>query len=274
MATDRLALGSYLRERRARLDPARLGLPLTRRRTPGLRREEVAQRANVSATWYTWLEQGRGGAPSADVLDRIARALSLGAAEREHLFLLAQHRPPAASYEPVAAISPQLQAVLDSLTHSPALIRNSTWDALAWNRAARAVLGDFAAVPVEQRNILRRLFVTPRPAHLPDWEGVARFAVAAFRADTARAGATREAEALAEELRQTDPDFAAIWDDHDVRRHGEATKVISDPIRGDLTLHYAAFGVDAQPDLTLIIYTPAADADRAQIARLMAQLAD
>ncbi len=92
--TDGNPLGTYLKDRRAKLDPAAFGLPSTRRRTPGLRREEVAQRAHVSATWYTWLEQGRGGAPSADVLDRLARALALKEVEREHLYLLAQGRPP------------------------------------------------------------------------------------------------------------------------------------------------------------------------------------
>src|SRR6204780_3226832 len=93
------ALGAYLKDRRTKLDPAALGYPLSRRRTAGLRREEVAQRANISATWYTWLEQGRGGAPSADVLDRIARALMLMEVEREHLFLLALGRPPEGRYQ-------------------------------------------------------------------------------------------------------------------------------------------------------------------------------
>src|ERR1700735_2275256 len=91
-------LGTYLQDRRARLDPASFGFPLKRRRTPGLRREEVAQRAHVSATWYTWLEQGRGGAPSADVLDRIARAMMLTDAEREHLFLLGSAGRPEAAF--------------------------------------------------------------------------------------------------------------------------------------------------------------------------------
>src|SRR5690242_20937272 len=103
------ALGTYLKDRRAKLDPATFGFTLTRRRTPGLRREEVAQRANVSATWYTWLEQGRGGSPSADVLDRIARALLLTDIEREHLFLLALGRPPEVEYRASEGVSPRLQ---------------------------------------------------------------------------------------------------------------------------------------------------------------------
>jgi len=107
-------LGTYLRDRRAKLDPAALGFPVTRRRTPGLRREEVAQRAHVSATWYTWLEQGRGGSPSAEVLDRIARALMLTNVEREHLFLIALGHPPEVRYQAEEGISPRIQRVLDA----------------------------------------------------------------------------------------------------------------------------------------------------------------
>src|SRR5579862_7463785 len=129
-------LGTYLKDRRTRLDPAAFGLPMSRRRTPGLRREEVAQRANVSATWYTWLEQGRGGAPSAEVLERIARALMLTDAEREHLFLIGLGRPPEVRYHGVEGVTPRLQRVLDSLELSPAVVKTSTWDVVAWNRAA------------------------------------------------------------------------------------------------------------------------------------------
>src|SRR6185436_15675513 len=113
-------LGAYLKDRRARLDPLALGFTSTRRRTPGLRREEVAQRANVSATWYTWLEQGRGGAPSPDALERISRALLLTNVEREHLFLLALGRPPQVHYQVTDGVTPRLQRVLDSFEFSPA----------------------------------------------------------------------------------------------------------------------------------------------------------
>src|SRR5579871_4165038 len=117
--------GTYLKDRRARLDPASFGFSMQRRRTPGLRREEVAQRANISPTWYTWLEQGRGGAPSADVLDRIARALMLTEVEREHLFLLGLGRPPEARFRPDHGVTPRLQRVLDALDPCPALIRTA-----------------------------------------------------------------------------------------------------------------------------------------------------
>ena len=134
--------GLYLRDRRERLDPAALGFPLARRRTPGLRREEVASRAGMSATWYTWLEQGRGGAPSTDVLDRISGALMLTEVEREHLYLLALGRSPEVRFREIGGVTPRLQRVLDSLPLSPALIKTATWDVVGWNRAAAAALTD------------------------------------------------------------------------------------------------------------------------------------
>src|ERR1700749_66797 len=174
--TDEKSLGAYLRDRRAKLDPAAFGLPLKRRRTPGLRREEVAQRANVSATWYTWLEQGRGGAPSADVLDRIARALLLTDVEREHVFLLGLGRPPEVRYRKSEGVTPRLQRVLDAMNPSPALIRTAIWDVAGWNRAATVMLMDYGALPPDQRNILRHIFLNPRARAVQyDWESVARF---------------------------------------------------------------------------------------------------
>src|SRR5690348_3092006 len=154
--------GTYLRDRRAKLDPAAFGFSPERRRTPGLRREEVAQRANISPTWYTWLEQGRGGAPSADVLDRIARALMLTDVEREHLFLLGLGRPPEARYRRDEGVTPRLERVLGALEPTPALIRTATWDVVAWNRAASVLLTDYAAIPPEERNALRLIFLDPR----------------------------------------------------------------------------------------------------------------
>src|ERR1700677_824136 len=148
-------LGTYHKERRMRLDPAAFGLPTARRRTPGLRREEVAQRAFISPTWYTWLEQGRGGAPSSDVLNRIAGALMLTDLEREHLFLLGLGRPPEVQFRKSEGVTPRLQRVLDALDPSPALIRTAIWDVVAWNRAATALLLDYGALPPEKRNILR-----------------------------------------------------------------------------------------------------------------------
>ena len=264
-------LGIWLKDRRARLDPAAFGIAPERRRTPGLRREEVAQRANVSTTWYTWLEQGRGGAPSVEVLERLAHALTLNTVEREHLFLLAQHRPPVLRYQ-TPVVSAQLQAVLDALPYSPAFIKNSMWDILAWNNAALKVLGDYSQIPAEQRNLLRMLFSGEKLyQHIADWPAVARFIVATFRADTARAGTSARADLLVAELTALNPEFAALWQENDVRNHGAGIKQINSPTMGMIHLHYSAFAVDGQPDLSMVVYTPCSTEDQERISALMAR---
>ncbi len=264
-------LGDYLRNRRTKLDPASFGFAVGRRRTSGLRREEVAQRANISATWYTWLEQGRGGRPSADVLDRIARALTLTVVEREHLFLIGLGRSPEIRYRGGDAITPRLQRLLDTLVYCPAIVRTATWDVVAWNRAAAAVLTDYGALPPDQRNVLRMIFCDSRVrAVQPEWEAVARFVVAAFRIDAARAGADREIVPLVEELCRTSPEFASMWRDNDVQTHGDGVKHLRHPQVGLLALEYSAFAVDGRPDLSLIVYNPATSADQGLIETLVA----
>jgi transcriptional regulator with XRE-family HTH domain len=263
-------LGAYLKDRRARLDPAAFGFTSSRRRTPGLRREEVASRANVSTTWYTWLEQGRGGAPSAEVLDRIARALMLTEVEREHLFLLGLGRAPDVQYRGADSISPRLQRLLDTLEVAPALIRTAIWDVVAWNKAATLVLADYGAMEAAGRNIIRLMFGSDHVrAAQPDWESVARFVVASFRADATRAGATGQVKALVEEMCAKSADFARMWRDHDVRHHGEGTKFIKHKKAGLIGLEYSAFAVDARPDLTLVVYNPATAKDADKIRRLL-----
>ncbi len=266
-------LGTYLRDRRTKLDPAALGFPAERRRTLGLRREEVAQRANISPTWYTWLEQGRGGAPSGDVLDRIARALMLTDVEREHLFLLGLGRLPEARYRKNDGVTPRLQRVLDALDPCPALIRTAIWDVVAWNRAATVMLIDYGSLPPDQRNILRFIFLDPGARRAQyDWESVARFALGAFRVDAARAGAAAEVESLVEELCRLSPQFRAMWRENDVRGavHGEAVKHIRHPALGPLAFEYSAFAVDGRPDLAMVVYNPATPEDAERIKSLLA----
>jgi len=265
-------LGTYLKARRAKLDPAALGLPLERRRTPGLRREEVAQRAHVSVTWYTWLEQGRGGAPSPDALGRIAGALQLDRVEREHLFLLALGHLPEVRFQPAGDVTPRLQRVLDALESSPAMIKTTTWDVVAWNRAAAAVLTDYGALAPEQRNVLRLMFRDPRVrAAQHDWESVARAVVAVFRADVARAGAgaSESVQALVDELERQSPEFAAMWRDSDVRHFGEGRKLLIHPQAGEIALEYSSFAVDGRPDLGMMVYNPATPADAARVLELI-----
>jgi transcriptional regulator with XRE-family HTH domain len=263
-------LGDYLKQRRAKLDPAAFGFAPGRRRTPGLRREEVAHRAHISPTWYTWLEQGRGGAPSAGVLDRIARALMLTDVEREHLFLLGLGRPPEVRYRKDEGVTPRLQHVLDALEPCPALIRTAIWDVVAWNRAATVMLTDYGSLPPEQRNILRFIFLDPRVrAAQYDWESVARFVVGAFRVDAARAGAAAEVEPLVDELCRLSPEFKAMWRDNDVRSHGEGVKHIRHPIVGPIAFEYSAFAVDGRPDLSMVVYNPETPADAEKIGSLI-----
>lgn len=268
-ATDN-ALGDYLRDRRTRLDPAAFGFPQQRRRTLGLRREEVAQRANISATWYTCLEQGRGGAPSADVLDRIAQALLLTDVEREHLFLIGLGRPPDVRYKKSEGVTPRLQRVLDALEPSPALIRTAIWDVVAWNRAATVMLSDYASLPVERRNILRSFFLDPKVRGTQDeWERVARFIVGAFRIDAARSGAISEVGPLVAEICEGSADFKRMWEDNDVQApHGDGVKQMRHPVLGPLAFEYSAFVVDGRTDLTMVVYNPMHADDLARIAAL------
>jgi transcriptional regulator with XRE-family HTH domain len=269
--TTRNLLGTYLKDRRAKLDPAAFRLAPERRRTPGLRREEVAQRANISPTWYTWLEQGRGGAASADVLDRISRALMLTDVEREHLFLLGLGRPPEARYRKNDGVTPRLQRVLDALDPSPAIIRTAIWDVVAWNRAATVMLIDYGSLPPDQRNILRYVFLDARARGAQyDWESVARFALGAFRVDAARAGAAAEVESLVEDLCRLSPEFRAMWRENDVSSgHHEAVKHIKHPVLGPLAFEYSAFAVDGRPDLSMVVYNPATPEDGERIKSLL-----
>lgn len=261
MASDN-PLGDFLRDRRGRLDPKTFGFTAGRRRTPGLRREEVAQRADISPTWYTWLEQGRGGAPSADVLDRIAEALLLTDLEREHLYLLGLGRTPEPTYRPVEGVSPRLQRVLDAMEICPALIRTAIWDVIAWNRAAAAVLTDYAALPPEGRNVLRLVFCDPRVrAAQGDWEGVARLLVSAFRADVTRIGAADRVRPFVEEMCRASPDFAAMWRDNAVGGHSGGIKYLSRPGVGSIALEFSAFAVDGRPDLAMMVFVPLEPAD-------------
>jgi transcriptional regulator with XRE-family HTH domain len=217
-------------------------------------------RANVSVAWYTWLEQGRGGLPSNEVLERLARALELDDAGREMLFLLAQQRPPA------------LQRVLDGMPNSPAIVKTPTWDVLAWNAAAAAVLTDYAALPVRDRNLLRLLFGRRvPPAAREDWLDSARLAVGVFRIDVARGGGDTEAAALAAELQATSPEFRELWAENEVRSHWVGTKRLQHSLAGTLTLEYSGFSVGGEGGLSMIVFTPATLADARAIETLVSR---
>lgn len=265
MQTAMQSLGDFLRARRLRLDPAAFGFMAGRRRTPGLRREEVAQLASISPAWYTWLEQGRGGAPSREVLNRIASGLRLTSPEREHLFILAFGHPPETRFTLSAAITPRLQRVLNAFS-IPAIVKTVTWDVVAWNRAAACVLTDYSRLPAAERNVMRRLFTDPqvrRAQH--DWQAMARLVVNAFRADVARAGKSPETDSLIAELSRQSPEFDAWWRSNDVASHGEGAKRIYHPQAGAIDLEFSAFSVEGRPDLAMLVFNPATEESRQKI---------
>jgi transcriptional regulator with XRE-family HTH domain len=250
-------LGRFLQDRRAKLDPASFGFRSSRRRTPGLRREEVAQRANISSAWYVCLEQGRGGAPSADVLDNLAKALLLTDAEREHLFLIGLGRAPESRYKRHDGIEPRLQRVLDKLSPAPAFIKTATWDVVAWNEAATVIWPNMGENAGYGRNTLRMVFLDPDAQTLYfDWEAVARLAVAGFRADVARAGAMAEVTAMVDELSRSSPAFKAMWQDNDVSDGAHAVKDLRHPVLGKISFEASTFGVDGRQDLTMMVFLP------------------
>ena len=264
------ALGRFLQDRRAKLDPASFGFSSTRRRTPGLRREEVAQRANISSAWYVCLEQGRGGAPSADVLDNLAKALLLTDAEREHLFLIGLGRAPESRYRHPEDIEPRLQRLLDQLSPAPAFIKTATWDVAAWNQAATVLWPNLGQIAANQRNTLRLVFLDPHARALYyDWEAVARTSVAAFRADVARAGAMAEVAALIDELSHCSPAFKAMWQDNDVSDSAHAVKNLRHPVLGTIGFECSTFGVDGRQDLTMVVFLPASSDVAERITRLL-----
>jgi hypothetical protein len=190
--------------------------------------------------------------------------------EREHLFLLGLGRPPDVRYQTSEGVTPRLQRVLDALEFSPAVVSTVTWDIVAWNRAAAAVLTDYSALAPEQRNVLRLIFCDPRVrAAQLDWEAVARFVVGAFRADAARAGAAAEVAALVDELCRLSPEFEAMWRDNDVRGYGGGVKHLRHPIAGPIAFEYSAFAVDGRPDLRMVVYNPATVADAERIRSLI-----
>ncbi len=258
-------LGKYLRDKRTKADPSTLGLSLGRRRTPGLRREEVAQRANISTAWYISLEQGRGGSPSADLLDRLAQALLLTDLEREHLFLIGLGRAPTLRYEETEEVEPRLQVILDSLSPSPALVKTAKWDVVAWNQAWATFVPGYATLSPQQRNMLRFCFLNPLARDVfNDWECFARYAVAVFRAESARAGALERVAALVDELLRLSPAFHEMWGDQEVLATKGATKRLRHPVLGVMPFESSTFAIDGRQDLILVVSSPvlASDAER------------
>ncbi len=247
-----------------------VGLPPgLRRRTPGLRREEVAQLANIGTSWYVWLEQGRDVHPSAQVLESIAQALRLTPNERRHLFLLAgQPLPPPPVSPAEENISPALQCVLDELNPAPAYVLGRRYDFLAWNKAAASLFAISDDASPYPRNMVWRLFTHPAMKERPNWEMVARATLAEFRTASARYPGDRWFEELIEDLKRVSPEFCRWWPHHEVRPALDGHKAIVHPTLGQLEFEHFTLQILNNPDIRLMIYSPNA-ATRTALERLL-----
>jgi transcriptional regulator with XRE-family HTH domain len=250
-------LADFLRTRREALRPEDVGLPGGgRRRTPGLRREEVAQLAGVGTTWYTWLEQARDVRASASVLQALAGALDLTPAERAHLILLGRGEQIAPEKTPRETLEPTIKRLVQNLGPNPACILGRRWDFLAWNHAHSVVFGDPAELPDGRRNLIWSVFMDPARRKLhTDWERGSRSAVARFRADSARHVGDPDFEDLISALREGSPEFREWWGLHEVARSGVGRKVLRHPVVGKLVFEHAVFRLEEATDRRLILYS-------------------
>lgn len=251
----RRELGDFLRARRGRLSPESVGLPRRRgRRTPGLRREEVAELAGIGVDWYIRLEQGRPVTPSSATVDALAGALRLSEPERQHLRALAGgggHRP----FQPETA-PPALLRLLQSLPQ-PAYVTGRRRDLVAWNAAAAEVLG-FDLLAEGDRNILVAMLTHPWSRRLfgPDWAGEAQRMVAQFRVTHDLSAGDPAFLALLRRLREGCPEFDGWWERHDVRHPASGIKTLRHPDKGVIAFQHASFQFNDDPGLKLVVYTP------------------
>ena len=257
-------LREFLMSRRARVSPAEAGLPDggARRRTPGLRREEVAVLAGVGASWYQWLEQGRDISVSPQVLDSVARVLKLSGAERRHLYLLAGLNPPPAEAEPGKQdMYEGLRRLIDTWMPYPAHIMDPYYNCVLYNDAATAVLG---MRPDNTQNCVVDFFTDPLyRSRSRSWERNARTVVAQFRAASSARPDDEGFQALLAELTEVSPEFAAMWAERDIEDAGQIRKELEHPLVGLLVVESTAMRVPARPDLTIVLHTPLDEANTA-----------
>jgi transcriptional regulator with XRE-family HTH domain len=269
---DRAQLADFLRGRRAGVQPADVGLSAgVRRRTPGLRREEVARLAGISVDYYTRLEQARGPRPSRQVLAALARALRLFDGERSHLYHLAGEVPGPPS-GPSTDVAIGIQHLLDRLDDTPAFVMDVKYDVLAWNPMAAALLGDFSQLAPPERNIALQMFCGPRSIGSDAEPGVELFAeqcVADLRAAAARYPDDPGIRNLLARLRANSPDFERRWRAHRVCVHHEATKRLHHPVVGELELACEILDI-ADRGQRMVIYTAAPGSRSAESLRLLA----
>ena len=265
-------LGDFLRSRRARLQPGDVGIDNSgRRRTPGLRREEVAQLAGLSATYYMFLEQGRNVRPSPQVLEGLARALRLSPAERAHLHTLATGSPPSDTSQR-EALAPVVADLVSRLDPYPTFVKGRRWDILAANRAARALFADWPTLPVEERNELWWMFTNPRARDVyVDWESDAFAMLARFRLAAARRRDDPDFADLIERLHRHSSRSAGDGGRHEVLASTSGTKNLRHPLLGEVVLDHVVLQVADDPDQKLVTFA-AVDGNPVPFRRLAASV--
>ncbi|MBY8877731.1 helix-turn-helix transcriptional regulator [Actinacidiphila acidipaludis] len=267
----RRELASFLRSRRERIAPEQVGLPPgRRRRTPGLRREEVAQLAAVGVTWYTWLEQARDIQVSGQVADAIARALMLDNTERRHLFTLAG-APDPHPHQDCPGMSSAVRLMLDRLEPLPSAVVNGRYDVVAYNRTYGRLVTDLDALPPEDRNLMWLAFTDPLwRERMVDREENIRLMAAKFRASMAQHLAEPAWKALLKRLQQGSPDFCEMWERHEVLQPDSHIKRYLNPEVGLLAFDFTHLWLGPGPGPRLVTYTPADDTTRERLDRLHA----
>lgn len=271
------ALSAFLKARRAAISPAAAGLPEgTRRRTPGLRREEVAQLAGVSNTWYTWLEQGRDIKVSPSVLECIAGALQLNKDERSYLFALALENGPGTGGDPQeesSAISPSLQKILQELTTCPTIISDRRCGIVGWNEAAAHVFLNFARLPQEERNMIRLLFVRKEFQRLAvNWEQFVRGYLSIFRAYYGQYMEDRWYDDFIAEMKASHPGFDKLWEESRVSSAPDVVLEFRHARAGKMLFQLTSLQVQGSSDLRCSIYTPEGDSNtELKLRQLMEQ---
>ncbi|MBV9847653.1 MAG: helix-turn-helix domain-containing protein [Kutzneria sp.] len=269
---DRAGLADFLRSRRARVRPAHVGLDVgQRRRTPGLRREEVARLVGMSVDYYVRLEQARGPRPSRQMLGAIARALRLSDDERSHLYYLAGEVPGPPT-GPQQDVRPGVLHLLDRLNDTPALVVDAKYDVLAWNPLAAALITAFSALPPDERNVIWRFFTDPSARARHDPEGARRFAsesVADLRAAAARYPDDSGIGQLVKRLLASSGEFAALWTRHEVQVRRSARKQLHHPAVGWLELDCETLHVPER-DQWIVFYTAPPGSPSAEALRLLA----
>lgn len=266
--------GEFLRSCRARIKPADLGLPVPqRKRTDGLRREDVAALSGVSVSWYTWLEQGRDMRVSDEVLDRISHTFRLSEDERIYLFSLVQHRPPRLRRDVRFEAPPEIVRMINGAA-APAVVMNLRWDVLAWNTLNSVFFRDYSEVPVAERNLVEILFTRPSYYEDPtEFENMARRLLAKLRVDYSKSGDDPRFESLIRRLNMASPLFRRVWRTPEINVRSYGIHRFRHPQHGELVFEHTSYVPEGHPTVRVVICMPNDAVTRAAVAHVHAETA-